>query len=128
MNTNAPRLSARSFVRLAAVVASITVSGYAAAGSQTVQVSKTVSAVGIDVNTPKGARELYLRLKAASERVCGDPRVGLEPPPSGCVEGALGDAIRSVNRPQLTLVYLHSHSIQTAEAYRIRIPILVAQK
>jgi UrcA family protein len=128
MNTNTPRLSARSFVRLAAVVASIAVSGYAEAGNQTVQVSETVSAVGIDVNTPKGARELYLRLKAASERVCTDHRVGLQPAPAGCVEDALGNAIRSVNGPQLTLVYLRSHSIQAAQAYGMRIPILVAQK
>ena len=128
MNTNAPRKSVRSLVRLAAVVASIAVSGYAEAGDQTVQVSKIVSAVGIDVNTPKGARELYFRLKAASQHVCTDHRVGLQPPPVRCVEDALGNAIRSVNGPQLTLVYLRSHSIQTAQAYGMRIPILVASK
>ena len=128
MNTNTSRLGARFFVRLAAVVASIAVSGYAEAGDQTVQVSKTVSAVGIDVNTPEGARELYVRLKAASQRVCSDRRLGLKLPEVGCAEDALGNAIRSVNRSQLTLVYLRSHSIQTAEAYGIRIPILVAAK
>ena len=128
MNTNARRLNARSLVRLAAVVASIAVSGYAHAGNQTFQVSKTVSAVGVDVNTPEGARELYLRLKAASQYVCTDHRVGLEPPPVRCVEDALGNAIRSVDGPQLTLVYLRSHSIHTAQAYGMRIPIMVAAK
>ena len=128
MNTNAPRQSTRSFVRLAAVVACIAVSGYAAASDQTVQVSETVRMVGIDVNTPKGARDLYVRLKAASERVCTDHRVGLVSPPIRCVEDALGNGIRSVNAPQLTLVYLQSHGIRTAQAYGMRIPTLVAQK
>jgi UrcA family protein len=128
MNTNAPCISARSFARLAAVVASIALSGYAEAGDQTVSVSETVSTVGIDLNTPEGARKAYIRLKIASRRVCGDSRLGLELPQVGCAEDALGNAIRSVNRPQLTMVYLRSHSIQTAEAHGIRIPILVADK
>ena len=128
MNTNAPCISARSFVRLAAVVASIALSAYAEAGDQTVNVSETVSAVGIDLNTPEGARKLYMHLRAASRRVCGDSRLGLEAPRGGCAEDALGNAIRSVNRPQLTMVYLRSHSIQTAEAHGIGIPILVANK
>ena len=58
----------------------------------------------------------------------GDSRLGLEQPRGGCAEDALGNAIRSVNRPQLTMVYLRSHNIQTAEAHGIRIPILVADK
>ena len=128
MNTNAPFSSARSIVRLAAVVASIALSGYAEADSQSVNVSETVSAVGLDVNTPEGARKLYVRMKIASRRVCGDSRLGLEMPQVGCAEDALGNAIRSANRPQLTMVYLRSHTIQTAEAHGIRVPILVADK
>ena len=128
MNTNAPCSSAQSFIRLAAVVASIALSGYAEADNQTVRVSETVSVVGIDLNTPEGARKVYMRLKAASRSVCGDSRLGLEMPHVGCDEDALGNAIRSANRPQLTMVYLRSHSIQTAEAHGIRIPLLVAEK
>ena len=128
MNTNAPRISAQSLARLAAVVASIALSGHAVAGDQPVRVSETVSAVGIDVNTPEGASKLYMRLKAASRRVCTDSRLGLEMPQVGCSEDALGNAIRSANRPQLTMVYLRSHTIQTAEAHGISIPILMADK
>jgi UrcA family protein len=128
MNTNASRVSAQSFIRLAAVLACVTLSGYAEAGDQTVNISQTVSAVGIDVNTPDGARKLYGRLESASRSVCSDHRTGVEPPQAGCADDALGNAIRSANRSQLTRVYLQSHSVQTAQAYGIRIPMLAANK
>jgi UrcA family protein len=128
MTKNTPWTRPQSFVRLAAVAASIVISGYAEAGSQPIPVSETVSTVGIDVNTPRGASKLYVRLKAASRRVCGDSRVGMEVPPISCSEDALGNAVRSANLPQLTLVYLRWHSIQTAQAFGVRIPALVAKR
>jgi UrcA family protein len=128
MNTHSPRIGRPSLVGRAAAVAAIVLSVSAAAGNQTMHVSEKVSTVGVNVNTPEGARKLYVRLKAASRRVCGDTRVGLEVPQASCSDDALGNAIRSANLPQLTMVYLRWHSVQTAQQHGIRIPLLVADK
>jgi len=52
-------------------------------------------------------------------------RVDLQPPTSfaGCYEKALGDAVRSVNRPQLNIVYLATHTSRDAETYGIDVPV-----
>jgi hypothetical protein len=45
-----------------------------------------------------------------------------------CYEQAVGDAIRSVNRPQLTMLYLRTHTLQDAAARGIDVPLLAATK
>ena len=130
MNTHTARIRAQSFVRFAALAACVALSAYAQAGDRMVTVAEAVSTVGIDLATPEGARTLYVRLKRAARSVCGPNQLGLEAPanPMACYEDSLGEAIRSVNQPQLTMVYLQSHSIETAEAHRISVPTLVASK
>jgi len=128
MNTNAPYITPQFFLRLATIVVSLVLSGYAEAGDRPVQVSEAVSTIGLNLNTPEGARELYMRLKAASRRVCRDPRAIVEAASSRCADDALGRAVGSANRPQLTLIYLRYHSIQVAENHGIRIPFMVADR
>jgi len=131
MNTNIPRFGARSFLGIAAATACLALSDHARADDHMIAVSQTVNAVGIDLGTPEGARRLYDGLKEAARNVCTDGvRLGLvpEPVPWVCYENSLGNAVRSVNRPQLTIIYLRTHSLQSAEAYGIRVPALVASK
>jgi UrcA family protein len=95
-----------------------------------VTVSIGVSTAGLDPSKPADARTLYIRLKKATDIACGraDDRVGLEPVPyfAGCFEKALGNAVRSINRPQLTLVYLESHTLQQASSHGITAPAQMA--
>ena len=94
---------------LAAVAAYGALAGPALASAPEVTVKVTVSAAGVTLAEPAGVRALYGRLRQAARLVCGrGDRVGLEPAKdfAGCYEKALGDAVRSVNRPELTMVYM----------------------
>ena len=63
----------------------------------------------MDLGTPAGAQELYVRLRAASASLCGladreDPLRHARW--ERCVEKALGDAVTAVNRPLVTKMYV----------------------
>ena len=113
------------------IVACTLVAGAVAAEGRPVTVALQVSARGLDLKTPAGAHELYSRLKNAAWIACTRAnRVGLEPSPNpdACSEKALGEAIRSVNLPLLTQVYLDTHLRRDAVAYGIEVPVQVAAK
>ena len=96
-----------------------------------VTVTYQVSAKGLDLRHPAGAREFYGRLKRAAQVVCTHGnRIDLQPSadPKGCYEKALGDAIRSVNVSPLTQVYLETHTLQEAAARGIDVPVQMAAK
>jgi UrcA family protein len=100
-------------------------------GAKDVNVSYQVSAQGLDLNQPAGARELYRRLRHAAEIVCTHGmRVDLEPTtdPQGCYEKALADAVRSVHVSLVTQAYLATHTLQQAAARGIDVPVQVAAK
>jgi hypothetical protein len=62
---------------------------------------------------------------------CGDGnRADLEPVGNfvGCYEQALAAAVRSVNRPQLTMQYLATHTLQDAATHGIDIPLQMAAR
>jgi UrcA family protein len=113
------------------IVACTLIAGDVAADGRTVTVAVQVRTRGLDLKTPAGAQELYSRVKNAAWIACTRAnRVGLEPSPdsTACSEKALGEAIRSVNSPQLTQVYLNTHLRRDAEAYGIEAPVHVASK
>jgi UrcA family protein len=113
----------------AAAVAGTLFAGSVAAKDQEFAVAYKVSAQGLDLSQPAGAHELYLRLQHAAEVVCTHGmRVDLKPvaDESACYEKALGDAVRSVNLPLLTQVYLLTHTLQQAVARGIDVPVQVA--
>ena len=115
----------------AALVACALFAGNLAAKDQEFTVAYQVSAQGLDLKQPAGAQEFYSRLKHAAQIVCTHGmRVDLKPvaDPKACYEKALGDAIRSVNSPLLTRVYLETHTIQQAAARGIEVPVQVAAK
>src|SRR6266849_2380927 len=131
MNTKASILNAEPFICLAALAACAVLAGPVKADGHEVPVKISVSAAGLDLRRPADAREVYRRLSFAARTACGNGnRVGLQPPPSfvDCYEKALGDAVRSVNRPQLNIVYLATHTSRDAEAYGIEVPARMAAK
>jgi UrcA family protein len=128
MNTNS-YLTTKSLIRFAAVVACAVLSGAAQATDHEVTVKVTVSTAGLDPSQPAGARELYARLKGAARIACTHGnRVGLKPPTSydGCYEKALGDAVHSAHQPQLSIVYLATHTVRDAAKYGIEVPVRLA--
>jgi UrcA family protein len=96
-----------------------------------VNVAYQVSAKGLDLRQPAGAREFYGRLKRAAWIVCTHGRrIDLQPSPDreGCYEKALGDAVRSANVLLLTEIYLETHTLREAAARGIDVPVQVAAK
>jgi UrcA family protein len=131
MNTNTAALTDPFSIFIAALTACAILSGSAKADGREVTVKIPVNAVGLNFNQPADAREMYRRLYLAARIACGGGnRVGLEPSSDfvGCYEKALGDAIRSVNRPQLNIVYLATHGSRDAHTYGIDVPARVAAK
>jgi UrcA family protein len=131
MNTKASILSAKPIICLAALAACAFPSGPVKAAGHEVTVKISVRAAGLDLSRPADAREVYRRLSFAARAACGDGnRVGLQSPSSfvDCYEKALGDAVRSVNRPQLNIVYLATHTSREAATYGIDVPARIAAK
>ena len=131
MNTKTSILNAKTLTCLAALAACAVLWSPVKADSPEVRVKIYVSAADLDLSRPADAREVYRRLYFAARTACGNGnRVGLEPPPSFmvCYEKALGDAVRSVNRPQLNIVYLATHTSRDAEKYGIEVPARMAAK
>jgi len=131
MNTKFPVPTAKVFNCIAALAACAVLSGSVQAKSHDVTIKISVSTAGLDTSLPAGARELYSRLQKAASIVCGNGnRVDLLALTdfADCYEQAIGDAVRSANRAQLTLVYLRTHSLQDAAARGIDVPVLVATK
>lgn len=103
--------------------------GNVAAKDQEFTVAYRVSAQGLDLTQPAGAHEFYSRLKHAAQIVCTyGMRVDLKPVTNenACYEKALGDAVRSINLPLLTRVYLATHTLEQAAARGIEVPVQVA--
>lgn len=135
MKTYRTRIKAWAFIGIAATATCIALPNPAEASEKTRTVTATASAAGLDLNTPEGVRTMYSRLRLAAHEVCSTHvRVGLAPPTSPatfyteCFEDALGRAIRSVAMPQLTIIYLRSHTAEAAEAHGISVPVLASNK
>ena len=131
MNTNAAVLNAKAFIFIAAVAACAFLSAPVQAKDRWTTVTIIVSYAGLDISQPAGAHELYSRLQKASGIACsqGHP-VDYHPliNYTSCYEQAIGAAVRSAKQPQLTVVYLKTHTPQEAAARGIEIPVLVAEK
>jgi len=101
------------------------------AAAKDVKVSYQVSARGLDLSQPAGAREFYTRIQHAAQIVCTHGmRVDLAPTADqqGCYENALADAVRSADVPRVTQAYLATHTLQQAAARGINVPVQVAAK
>jgi UrcA family protein len=129
MNIRAPVLNAKAFTYVAALAACALLSAPIQSKERIVTLKVSVNTAGLDVGQPAGARELYSRLRHAANVVCGNGmRVGLQTIGdfAGCVETAIGEAVRSANLPQLTMAYLTTHTLQQATTHGIEVPVLMA--
>ncbi|HEY1874228.1 MAG TPA: UrcA family protein [Steroidobacteraceae bacterium] len=93
--------------------------------------SYKVNTQGLDPSRPADAQTLYTRVSNAAWFVCvRGMRADLPPLDSrkGCYEKALGDAVRAINRPLITQMYLATHTLQEAAAHHIEVPEQVAAK
>jgi UrcA family protein len=129
MNIRAPNLNTKALACAVTLAACALLSGPLQAEEPFVTVKASVSFAGLDVGQPAGARALYVRVRHAAIEVCGrGMRVGLRPVDdfSGCIETAVGEAVRSANLPQLTLEYLKTHTLQQAANHQIDVPVLTA--
>jgi len=128
MTTKIALFSAKTCLSIAALASSVLLAAAVQAGD-IFPIKVTVTTTGLDLNQEAGIRKLYSRLKIAADAVCNDLyRVGLQPVSNyvDCYEKALGDAVQSVNRPQLTQVYLGAHTLKDATAYGVKVPLLQA--
>ena len=131
MNTHDTARIFKGFLGLGALAACAALTGPVQAKNQPVTIKIPVSYAGLDLTQPAGAQDFYHRLQSAAYIACTHGRrVDLKPllDPSTCYEKALADAIRSAKQPQLTMVYLKTHSPEDATARGIEVPVLVASK
>jgi UrcA family protein len=78
-----------------------------------------VSAQGLNLSQPADAQTFYKRLENAAHVVCTvGNRVDLVPLdyPKRCIDKTLATAIRSVNAPMLTQIYVANHTAQGVES------------
>jgi UrcA family protein len=118
-----------SLLVLGAVMACTLIAGEVAARDVTVAVR--VPATGLDLTRPADVHKLYERLEYAAWEVCTHGnQVALAPVSNvkACSEKALADAVRFVNRPLLTQIYLKTHTLAEAAAYGIAVPAQVVAK
>ena len=130
MNIRAPFSSAARLGFLGALAAcGLVCSAVQAAEEHTVIAAVTVNTLGLNPSQPAGAHELYVRLGKAARVVCSHGnRVDLHADSDyvGCYQKALAAAVRSVNRQQLTLEYLTTHTLRDAAKYGIDLPLSAA--
>jgi UrcA family protein len=69
----------------------------------------TVQFSDLDLNSPHGAKHLFLRLRNAAESVCGDEDDAVALYERGtilqCQQQAVEQAVERINRPLLTVIY-----------------------
>jgi UrcA family protein len=105
--------------------------GVVAASEHIVTVAIHLSSRGLDLNQPAHAQTFYRRIEHAAEVVCTHGnRVGLAQVDDykSCYQNALSNAIRSLNLPLLTRMYLDTHTLKEAEAAGIDLPPQLAAK
>jgi UrcA family protein len=129
MNTKVPIVNTKPLACIALVAVCTILSAPVQAKDHQVTVNISVSTAGLDLSQPAGAREMYRQLQRAADTACGHGnRVDLQPPTSysDCYEKALGNAVRSAHRQQLSIVYLAMHTARDAAKYGIEVPVRMA--
>jgi UrcA family protein len=116
---------------LGAAAGCVLLVGNVCARDKIVTESYKVDTQGLDPSRPADAQTLYIRVSNAAWFVCvRGMRADLLPVDGrkGCYEKALGDAVRAINRPLITQMYLATHTLQEAATHHIEVPQQVAAK
>jgi UrcA family protein len=128
MYANTALTSARLLVGAAVITCTLFAADVRA---KDVTVAIQVRAHGLDLTKSADAKTFYRRLQNAAWVACTrGNRVDLEPVDDlrGCVEKAIGGAIRSAKTPLLTQIYLETHTLRDAAKYGIEVPTQLAAK
>ena len=91
--------------------------------------SQRVSLANLNLNSVEGARKAYTRIQAAAWSVCGESRADIEVMmrgPSECVKDAIARAVNSVQRVELSKLYIKKNGVQMAALYGVTTPIVTA--
>jgi UrcA family protein len=118
---------------LGATAGCLLLAGNVCAGDKVVTESYRIDTRGLDPARPADAHTLYTRLGNAAWFVCMQGmRADLVPlrgeERTRCYEKALGDAVRTTNKPLVTQIYLGTHTLQEVAAHGIKLPEQVAAK
>jgi UrcA family protein len=116
---------------IAALTACAVLSRPVQAEERPVSVKISVDTAGLDLGDPAVARRVYYRLQHAAFIAChGGDRVGLAPVANypRCYEAALGNAVRSVNQPQLNAAYAAAHPMFAAAVRGFDTPARLVSK
>ncbi|HEV3181195.1 MAG TPA: UrcA family protein [Steroidobacteraceae bacterium] len=116
-----------NFVRPALLVCACALApvwSYAADGVDGGVVSVKVSTGGLDLNTNEGAQALYRHLSVAATTACGfeyktDALRG--PLFERCYRETLGNAVRSINRPLVTQLYVEHYPAEAPRAATVAV-------
>jgi UrcA family protein len=122
------RSTGLAFIVVAAACAFLP--GTAQSHAQIVTLQTSVRTVDLDLSQPTDLRELYHRLQNAAGALCDSRRPDVRSfvPEKGCAERVLAGALRSINRPGLTMIYLETHTLREAADRGIEAPALVVTK
>jgi len=85
------------------------------AGSETVAVK--VNAAGLDLGSPAGAQKMFARLTVAAEQACGfesEFDAVRTAKFDHCFRDSLSNAVRALNRPLVTQLYVERHPREAA--------------
>jgi len=91
--------------------------------------SERVSFAKLDLNSVKGARKAYARIKAAAFSVCGEQSMDIEVMvrgPGECVQGAIARAVLDAQSVELSKLYMKKNGIQMATLYGVASPVVTA--
>jgi UrcA family protein len=102
-----------NYISLTALIALAAIPALSTATEEQAPVlQRAVSHRNLDLDTDRGARAFYSRLRTAALSVCyatESVMPGSYSSENPCVKKAIGDAVRSVNRPNLTQLFVAAY-------------------
>ena len=67
--------------------------------------TRTVRFADLNISSPAGAHELYMRILAAAQVVCSYIPFATDADKARCVRDAIADAVTRIDQPELSMVY-----------------------
>jgi UrcA family protein len=111
--------SLKSLVLTAVIIACAPICSYA---SEPVANADRVDFKDLNVQDANGVRHLYLRIEQAANSACGTSSKDVDVMmrgPSPCVRDAVARAVRELNNPNLSQVFIEKNGVYAARQYGI---------
>ena len=104
MNTSTPATGLRGLIATA-IFGALAASFTAVSAADPNPVSLTVKYADLNIASPSGALVLYERIRAAARGACSYYWFKTDADEARCVNGAITNAVTTVNQPALSAVY-----------------------